>query len=554
MLLCLKQPMKLLYIILLVIVSQVTGISALALEQLPDSTEVSIDKIMTAYSGNNKPRAVIGIIRNGAFVFRKGYGMADLKSKKPNHPEVAYEIASVSKQFTAAAILSLIRQKKLAFTDDIRTYLPSFPKYDKEITVGNLLYHTSGIRDYMVLMWLTGKSFEDKFLNEDALEIIYRQSKLHFATGTRCVYSNSNYVLLAEILKKVSGNSLTEYAHTVLFKPLGMGNTGFDGFKVPAKTAKALSYYPNSAGYKDFRNDNRVAGDGGVLTTLNDLFKWDKTFYDKSSLASETLVKGKLVDGKPLTYGMGIMTGLYKGLPVQMHPGAFLGYRAELLRFPEQKISIICLANTEEINPEQLTRAIADVYIFKEAVKKQPSLPSPEEVKAVTGKYEVAPNVFVDISLENGVLIGQVTGQPKQMLSPMGSHSFKIVDSDDQAVFSLLAAGKMQQLTVIQKQGKTIAKRPALIETDQLSKYIGNYYSEEQKASYVFYLKKDGLYFRMGNGPEVSAEILRNNHRVYFSYKNLEQATIDFQVGADGAVAGFSVNSGRVSNLQFIRK
>lgn len=519
----------------------------------PDSLEARIDKIMSAYSSKDQPGALIGIIKDAKLIFKKGYGMANLHLNKPNDPEVAYEIASVSKQFTATAIISLIRTRKLSATDDIRKYLPAFPQYGKTITINDLLYHTSGIRDYMVLMWLTGQSFENKFSNADALKIIYRQRKLHFTTGTRCVYSNSNYVLLAEIIKQVSGVSLPEYARKVLFLPLQMKNTGFDVFKSSAKTLKATSYYRDTLGYRSFKNDNRVSGDGGLVTTINDLLKWDNTFYDPASLTAGILVTGKLDNGNPLSYGMGIMTGKYKGQLIQMHPGAFLGYRAEVLRFPEKRITIICLANTEEVNPEQITREIADTYVFNQAIKSQTPALSAQENAVLTGKYEIAPNVFVDVRFENGQLSGQLTGQPRQLLKPYEKDTFRIGDSEDKAVFSQLEDGKMQQLIVVQKQSKIIAKRPEVIPIKQINNYVGTYYSDEQQASYVLYVKNHSLYFRAGKGPEIKAEVLKNNNRIYFGYQNLEQATIDFQLGANGQALGFILNSGRVSDLKFVR-
>ncbi len=520
----------------------------------PDILEQKIDRLMMAYTGTDRPGAVIGIVEDGRFVFKKGYGMANLKLRQPNRPEVAFKIASLSKQFTAAAIVSLIQQRKLNASDDIRKYLPAFPVYDKVITINDLLYHTSGIRDYMVIMWLTGMSFENKFTNQDALHLIYRQSKLHFPTGTRCVYSNSNYILLAELLKVVTGKELDEYCRTELFLPLGMQQTAFNGSIHPRKVTTALSYYYGS-GYRAFKNDNSVSGDGGIITTIDDLLQWDNTFYDTGSLARQLIVTGQLHDGKPLTYGMGIMTGTYRGLQIQFHPGAFLGYRAEMLRFPQKKISIICLGNTEGINPEKLTRNIADLYLFGQIENKEQLSLAPEEITAVVGRYEVARNVFVDIRFEDNVLTGQVTGQPKQSLSFLERNVFSIKGSNDTAVFSLPSNGKMQQLTVIQKQGRTIAKRPEIVNNPAMDKYTGRYFSKEQNAFYTFFIKKGQLYFRAGNSTEpVKAEVLKNYNRLYFGYQNLEQATIDFEVAANGTISAFTLNSGRVSGLRFVKQ
>lgn len=510
--------------------------------QNSDTLESHIDRILAKYIGNNRPGATIGIIHNGRLVFKKGYGMANLERSISNSPATIYKIASVSKQFTAAAIIQLVRKNRLSLTDDIHKYIPDFPDYGKPITISNLLYHTSGIRDYMVLMWLSGKSFEDNFSNQDALDIIMRQSSLHFTTGHRCVYSNSNYILLAEIIKRTTGTSLTQYAHKNLFDQLGMSHSGFGN----AKQATP-GYRKNDVGYTPYKNANKTMGDGGMFTTLSDLAKWDETFYETASISHQLLTRGRLDNGNILTYGMGIMTGYYRGEPVQMHPGAFLGYRAEMLRFPEKHITIICLGNSEDINPETITRSIADVYIFNDKISEAPA-----EIQfnsTILGKYEVAPNVFIDIKHENNQLTGQVSGQPKHILYADSANTYKIGTTGDKVKFN----EHLQELTVLQKQGSTNARKPESVQADQLHEYAGIYHSEEQKATYSFYAKEGTLWFTVGTNPAVKAEILKKYDRVYFSYQNLESATIEFIRNSTGQVKGFTLSSGRVSGLKFIK-
>ena len=278
------------------------------LQNNTDSLELKIDAILNAHLGSDRPGATIGIIDNGVLIFKKGYGMANLQKRVPNSSGVLYKIASVSKQFTAASIVTLIQQNIISLNDNIRKYIPEMRDYGKPITIANLLYHTSGIRDYMVLMWLTGKSFEDKFSNKDALEIILRQNALHFITGNRCVYSNSNYILLAEIVRKVTGASLKEYAYRNIFSQLKMNNSGFDGYNTGKNSTLALSYKKSASGYISFGNENRTFGDGGIATTLEDLVNWDQTFYDPQFITAQILHLGKLDNGNILSYGMGIMT------------------------------------------------------------------------------------------------------------------------------------------------------------------------------------------------------------------------------------------------------
>lgn len=523
---------------------------------LPDSLEQHMDAILQRYIGSDRPGATIGIIDNGKLVFMKGYGMANLAGKKQNGSGITYKVASVSKQFTAATIALLIQRQQLSLEDDIRKYLPEIPDYGKRITIGHLLYHTSGIRDYMVLMWLCGKSFEDPFTNKDAIDIIARQSSLHFTTGNRCVYSNSNYILLAAILEKLTGSPLYTYARKNLFAPLKMNGSGFDDAQPIPHLQLALSYQQTDSGYIAFKNSNHAIGDGGMFTTLPDLVKWDQTFYDSTAISAPLLRRGQLDNGNILSYGMGIMTGVYRGLPVQMHPGAFLGYRAEILRFPGKRITIICLGNTEDMNPELITKSIADVYIFQQKnipTAHTPKYNAPPSDVSLTGKYEVAPQVFIDIKQENNQLTGQVSGQPKQILYKEDAQVYNIGTTGDKVMFQKDSSGHPSQLTVIQKTGNTIAPKLVTVTQEQLTDYAGSYYCDEQKATYTFYMHEGILWFKVGTNPPVAATIFKKYDRIYFSYRELERATIEFNRNATGQIAGFTLGAGRVSGLQFVK-
>ncbi|RYG00932.1 MAG: class A beta-lactamase-related serine hydrolase, partial [Chitinophagaceae bacterium] len=228
-----------------------------------DSLEVKIDLLMGKFK--DKPGGVIGIVDNGKLVFSKGYGLGNMRKGSTASGQTPFKIASVSKQFTAAVIQQLIKDGALSMDADIRKYIPEFPDYGKKITISNLLYHTSGIRDYVVLMWLTGISMEARFTNKDALSIIFRQQKLDFTTGYRCVYSNSNYLILAEIAEKVTGKTFNELSNNIIYKPLGMLNTGVGSFK--DNKGLALSYKQTEQAWLPYGLGNLATGNSGMYTT-----------------------------------------------------------------------------------------------------------------------------------------------------------------------------------------------------------------------------------------------------------------------------------------------
>ncbi|RAW02546.1 serine hydrolase domain-containing protein [Pseudochryseolinea flava] len=520
----------------------------------PDSLTQIIDSILFNHTGSDRPGATIGVIKDGELIFQKGYGMANIESHTPNHPQVTYNIASGSKQFTAAIIVSLARENKLKLTDDVRKYITELPDYGKTITLENLLYHTSGLRDYLVLMWLTGKSFEEKFTNADALKIITTQKKLSFTPGERCTYSNTNYLLLAEVVQRVTKKSLAQYAERHLFNVLGMRKSGF-GRQMNVE-GNSVSYYKSEKGYAPFKNNNITAGDGGMITTLPDLLQWDRSFYDSSSLAHHILTRGKL-NGEELRFGMGIIASRYRGDEVHTHPGAFLGYRSEILRFPQSRITIVCLANATDINPEHITRAIADRYIFgAQTVVRHPKTNTlnAAQISAMIGTYRVNNTICVDIRNEDGILTGQGTGQPKEILHAASHDTLLIGETSDRVVFESFEHNKFQKIIIQQKHGNTTAQRLVPATAEEHSQFTGEYYCEDQNTSYHFYSENDALWFKVGTNPPVSVEAFKNQMRITFSYFDLERASIDFKVNMDGSIRGFVLNTGRIRDLEFVKR
>lgn len=524
-----------------------------------DSLEVRINRIFKNYVGSTKPGAVIGIIDQGRLVYKKGYGMANLERRFSNNTDKLYKIASVSKQFTAAAISLLIRQKQLALEDDIRRYIPDFPDYGKPITISHLLYHTSGIRDYMVLMWLTGRSFEDSFDNQDAMAMIKGQKQLDFTTGHRCVYSNSNYILLAEIVKKVTRIPLEEYTKRYLFDPLKMDSSGYSKSQSSFDTSVAISYKKVGSEYLPYKNDNHAIGDGGMFTTLDDIVKWDRAFYDTSSVNQLLLVKGKLENGNLLSYGRGIMTEMYRGQTIHRHPGAFLGYRSEILRFPEKQITIVLLGNSEDINPEEITEQVADAYLFNETGKDE-FIPEKWPVDStnyypkLTGIYEVGPSVFIEIKQEDNELTGKVSGQPPQKLHRESKYIFKVGNTNDQVVFNTDSSSNILRLSVIQEKNTVKAEKLVIVSGEPLKQFLGTYYNTEQKATYLFRIEDGTLWFKTGTNPSVRADVVKKYDTVHFSYLNLENASLKFNRDSFGVITGFTLGSGRIKALKFDRR
>ncbi|MEM6805988.1 MAG: serine hydrolase domain-containing protein, partial [Bacteroidota bacterium] len=327
----------------------------LSYTQVSPEKKLKIDKLMESWGNSNSPGAAIGIIQNGELIFSEGYGMANLDYGIPINSDAKFYLASIAKQFTATSVALLAIEGKINLDDNIRDYFPEIPDYGHKITIRNLIHHTSGLRDYLSIMYLSGSSFEDYFNNEDGLKIIARQKALNFVPNQEYLYSNSNYILLAELVKRVSGMSIRAYADQHIFKPLGMKNTYFNDNHKQISGNRVVSYNKNEEGnYERYVQNFDGHGDGGMISTINDLYLWDQNFYHKrvggQALQDIILSRQRLANGFLHAYSFGIEHGQYKGLKINMHGGNFLGFNHHFTRFSDNNFSVIVLANTSEVD------------------------------------------------------------------------------------------------------------------------------------------------------------------------------------------------------------
>src|SRR5262249_3133353 len=221
---------------------------------------------------------------------------------------------------------------------------------------------------YLELLGLAGRKSDEPIDNAEAVELIARQEALNFKPGEMFLYSNSNYVLLAEIVRRVSGKSLREFADENIFRPLGMTNSLFNDDRTAVVKNRVVSYAPIAGGrYRHFVKTIEAMGDGNLLTSVEDLAKWDRNFYDDkvggAGFSQQMLTRGKLNNGEEIPYALGLSNEEYKGLKAIAHGGAFMGFRTEMIRFPEHRFTAICLCNIGAANPGMLARQVADLYL-----------------------------------------------------------------------------------------------------------------------------------------------------------------------------------------------
>jgi CubicO group peptidase (beta-lactamase class C family) len=371
-----------------------------------DKASAAVDEVFADLTKAGSPGCAAAIYRNGRIIYARGYGLANIEEDVPIMPQSVFDIGSTSKQFTAASILLLEKQGKLSVNDDVRKYIPELPDYGPKITILHLLNHTSGLRDYLTLMDLAGINTDSVTTDEDALQIITRQKALNFAPGSDWLYSNTGFFLLSIIVKRVSGETLREFAAANIFTPLGMTHTQFRDDHTGLIANRAMAYDPKERkdGYALNISYFEQTGDGAVHTSVEDLLKWDENFYSGQVGGKEFLAEiqeqGKLNSGKVLDYAKGLFITDYRGLHTVRHGGSWGGYRAELLRFPDQHFSVACLCNRGDANPTRRAHQVADIYLGSmmkpkeekkaaehEAVEKKEIPISAEQLRLYTGDY-----------------------------------------------------------------------------------------------------------------------------------------------------------------------
>lgn len=320
--------------------------------QTPQDTTAIINQFFQRYQ-SGKPGGQLAISLNGKVIFSKAWGLAELEHLSPYTTTTLNEAGSISKQFTAASVLLLDQQGKLSLDDDIRKFFPELPDYGFVIRVRNLMHHTSGLREWSELVAITGwPRFTRAYRNEDVLKLLCTQSRLNNPPGTEFIYSNSNYVLLALIVEKISGMSLPAFTKKYIFEPSGMVHTTWrDDYKKVVPN-RAIAYAKSDSLYRINMPNENVYGPGGLLTTAEDLLKWNEYYLNNKlgvpGLLTKQLAIDPFKDGGNADYAAGLYVDDMNGIKQISHDGQTAGYVAFLESFPSQKLSIAWLSNTTE--------------------------------------------------------------------------------------------------------------------------------------------------------------------------------------------------------------
>lgn len=525
-----------------------------------------IDGLLESHNGN-RPGCVVSIIHHQELIYEKGFGKANLERETQFMATSPFYIASMSKQFIAAGIGLLAIQEKLDLEDDIYKYLPELSNYKEKITIRNLLNHVSGIKDYSNLMFMRGDFYEDFIPLELAIELLAQQSSLNFTPEKQHAYSNSNYLLLAEIISRVSKMDFRKFIRQEVFQPLGMQNTSFTDSASKQANSQVLGYFYDDGTYKPFTNYPPAAQDQ-IITTMQDFYLWDQNFVSKKvggdQLQRMILQKGKLSNGQTIDYSFGLHVGNYKGLKAIFHGGYFRGYDCQYLRFPEENLSIIIFANSPAVNASQAAYKIVDILLSEALEKPQKKLVlknlpaikvSNKELEKYSGSYwykEIEKGRV--IYLRNDTLRYNRPNSYESPIVPVGKNHFRRLNSTNEQtaniVFNFRSDGSKTMLINSLENDSIVMDEYKIpnYSRKRFKKMLGIYYCEDLNIKYELKLDKGLVRVWLKNKLRSRLVIQKEDF-----FRDYYFGTFNFLRDEHSNIEGFYLSTDRAKNL-FFRK
>ena len=514
-----------------------------------------VDGVFAKYNSST-PGCAVGVATDGKPTLAKGYGSADLEHDVGITPETIFEAGSVSKQFTAASVLLLAREGKLSLDDPVRKYIPELPDYGTPLLIRHMLNHTSGLRDWGSVAGIAGWPRTTRVhTHAHVLEIMSHQKSLNFRPGTRWSYSNTGFNLAAMIVERLSGTSFQDFTRTRLFQPLGMTHTSWRDDHTRIVKGRAIAYDENrsSGAFATDMPFENVYGNGGLLTTVSDLLKWNENFVKPvvgdASFVAEQQQAGKFSDGRTHGYALGLFVGKYKGLREVYHSGSTAGYSAFLTRFPDQHVSVAVLCNVDTARAAQYAHDVADLYLG-DRLKPAPPVKSEimllgEETDNLVGVYR---NQQTGVPLvlardKNGVRVERGRGGALAFISPS-----RFADATGQTwdVDNRGALHVTDEFGTVDVYERASSAKPTAA---QLQELAGVYESAEAETVMTAAVEDAGLVLK--RRPDAAIK-LTSIYADAFTAGSL--GTVIFRRDTGGKVTAFSVVQDRVWDLRFARR
>jgi CubicO group peptidase (beta-lactamase class C family) len=519
-----------------------------------------IDSVFAQYDRPDVPGCVVGVYKDGAIVYARGYGSANLEHRIALTPQSMLDIGSMGKQFTAAVVTLLVQEGKLSFDDDIRKYIPELPDYGHPITLRHLLHHTGGLRNYNRLLELSGHQADDVTTDDDALTVLARQRAPNFRPGSEFIYNNSGYFLLSLVVKRVTAASLQDVARVRLFTPLGMRRTHFLMSYDAIVPDRASGYSPVSGtGFRSDMPRSLQIGDGGLWSSVEELILWDRNFYDArigGRAMIETLEQaGRLTSGESTDYGGGLSISAYRGHRAVGHSGSSGGYRSQLTRYPDHRLSIAVLCNRSDVVPESLVRRVTDIVLPDSSATASGELPALPKVSLPQHVLPLLAGTFrgdapeMKTVVDQGRLFLLVPGE-RYELRHIGSYRFEMLRAPSEVFISFDVVGsepaRSFRFQGVQGAFTMVRVNETRVTAAALQEYAGRYFSEELQSTIEIGAMDSGILVR---GPGIGSQVFPMAAPDEFR----SDLSIQFTRAPGGSITGFALSDSRSRNMRFDR-
>lgn len=505
---------------------------------LAEDPAAALDALVARHEAPDAPGCALGLEGPDGVAMTAAWGLAELEHGATATPETIYEAGSVAKQFTAAAILLLVGDGRLSLDDDVRRHVPELPDYGTPITVRHLLNHTSGLRDWGSVAAIEGWPRGSRAMtNAHVIELLSRQEALNFAPGSEWLYSNSGYNLAAEIVRRVSGESLSGFTRSRIFEPLGMSRTGWRDDHAAVVPGRASAYARRGEDYRLAMPFEDAHGNGGLLTTVGDLLIWNRALEAEAlgPAVSAALQTRAVVGGRETHYGLGLELGEHGGRREISHGGATGGYRAWLARYPDDGVSVAVLCNGAQVDAREVGRTAAAIHLTaREAPAAFAATEHPE------GGLFVSARTGEPFGLRAGPQgLATMTGRT---LTPVGPGRYRM--GDDELAFTAEGFDRISDGWDVIPYRRAEPARP---DAAALAELTGLYASREADVEVEVEVVGGRLALRRGVEPPAAlgpaqADVFTGPPGV-----------VRFERDAAGRVIAFHINNGRVRDLVFRR-
>lgn len=528
--------------------------------------------LFTRWKDLDGPGLSVTVVGADGFLFRGNYGAANLEDHVPIRNSTVFNVASLSKQFTAFGISLLVDRGVISLNDDVHKYIPELPAYGYKISILHLLTHTSGMKDQYDLLYLAGWAPEDVITNTDALQLIFRQKELDFVPGSFFRYCNSGYSLLALVIERATGQRFAEWMQQHIFGPLEMTSSFFITDYEQVIEERADSYKKTETGYAKSFIHSTTQGANGLHTTTDDLLKWVKNYSDKKvgnervmrlvqnlpdvrQLASDTSKRSATLT---LGYGFGQAITEYRGRKLIWHDGADAGYRSYIGRFPEKNLSIIICGNDELLDPKNIALRLADIFMdgeFKPGTSpttaEQVKNIAPETVeKKIEGYYTFPGDSLLYIYVIDHNIYGRFKGNESKSFSiyPTSANSF--TSEDKHLVFSLNNDKKdtVATLSFSLNGGHIATEKKVDIDFQNYAQYMGTYLCNDLSVSYTLKIEGDKIVLQQPRNHKI---IIKPIERDHFGGEYWWARDIHFIKGKNDAINGLRIDNGRAKGIVF---